>query len=268
MPAFGEALDPAEIAGLVAYLRTFCENFEEYPPGDLNFRRPLETGKAYPEQEVVLKPAYSRVAGSGGGSMEVSYENRLGARFQYEATLPFVFAQPHDAPGGIGDLELEAKQVLFFDGGTSQILSAGLGLTLPTGDREEGLGDGAVVLEPFLAYGKAWGRTFLQTRAAFEVSTNAARRGSEFAFEVALSRSLGPPRIAWVPAVEIVGSRNLSTGANEWASVIEISKALSPLGHVIGAIGVRVPITQSEEDYRVLAYLLWDFGDGPFWKGW
>ena len=268
MPAFGEALDSAEIAGLVAYLRTFCEDFEKYPPGDLNFRRPLVTGKAYPEQEVVLRPAYLRSGESGGASMEISYENRLGSRFQYEASLPFVFSQPGGGSSGIGDLELEGKQTLFFDGKTSQILSAGLGLRLPTGDREEGLGDDAVIVEPFLAFGKAWGRTFLQTRAAFGVSTNAERRDSQFAFEVALSRSLGPPRIAWVPALEFVGTRNLANGENEWASVIEVSKALSPLGHVIGALGVRLPLTESEESYRVLAYLLWDFGDGPFWNGW
>jgi hypothetical protein len=71
-----------------------------------------------------------------------------------------------------------------------------------------------------------------------------------------------------VPAVEFLGSRNLVTGENEWASVLEISKPLSALGHVIGALGVRLPLTESEERYRVEAYLLWDFGDGPFWKGW
>ena len=36
----------------------------------------------------------------------------------------------------------------------------------------------------------------------------------------------------------------------------------------IAALGVRLPITESEEKYRIEAYLLWDFGDGPFWKGW
>jgi mono/diheme cytochrome c family protein len=268
MPAYGEALDPAEIRGLVTYLRTFCENFEKYPPGDLNFRRPLDTGKAYPEQEIVVKPEYERLGGSGGAGMEVSYENRLGARFQYEATLPFVFSQPGAGSGGIGDLELEAKQVLAFSGRTMQILSAGIGLTLPTGDFEKGLGDGATVFEPFVAYGKAWGRTVLQTRLKGEISANAARRDSELVFQLALSQALGPPRIAWVPAVEFLGSRNLVTGENEWASVLEVSKPLSALGHVIGALGVRLPITESDEKYRIEAYLLWDFGDGPFWKGW
>ena len=266
MPAYGEALDPAEIRGLVVYLRTFCENFEKYPPGDLNFRRPLDTGKAYPEQEIVVQPEYGRFDDSGATGLEVSFENRLGPGFQYEVTIPFLLESPGST--GLGDLEVELKQVVGFSLAHTQILSAGLGVTLPTGDHDEGLGDGATVFEPFVAYGKAWGRTVLQARLKGEISANAARRDSELAFQLALSRALGPPRVAWVPAVEFLGSRNLVTGENQWASVLEVSKPLSALGHVIGALGVRLPITESDEKYRVEAYLLWDFGDGPFWKGW
>jgi mono/diheme cytochrome c family protein len=266
MPAYGEALDPEEIRGLVAYLRTFCENFEKYPPGDLNFRRPLDTGKAYPEQEIVVQPEYERFDDSDVTGLEASFESRIGPGFQYEVTIPFLLQSPGST--GLGDLEIELKQVVGFSLARMQILSAGLGVTLPTGDFEKGLGDGATVFEPFVAFGKAWGRTVLQTRLKGEISANAARRDSELAFQLALSKALGPPRIAWVPAVEFLGSRNLVTGENEWASVLEVSKPLSALGHVIGALGIRLPITESEEKYRIEAYLLWDFGDGPFWKGW
>jgi mono/diheme cytochrome c family protein len=266
MPAYGEALDPEEIRGLVAYLRTFCQNFEKYPPGDLNFRRPLDTGKAYPEQEIVLKPEYARFDEDGATGMEASYENRISRGFQYEVTVPFVLQSAGET--GLGDLEIELKQVVGFSLPRMEILSAGLGLTLPTGDLEKGLGDGATVFEPFVAFGKAWGPTILQTRLQGEISANAARRDSVLAFQLALSRALGPPRVAWTPAVEFLGSRNLATGENEWASVLEISKPLSALGHVIGALGVRLPITESQEKYRIEAYVLWDFGDGPFWNGW
>jgi mono/diheme cytochrome c family protein len=269
MPAFEEALDPAEIRGLVAYLRTFCENWEKYPPGDLNFRRPLNTGKAYPEQELVLRPDSANFPEGSVTGFEASYENRIGTGFQYEATLPFVLGSPGET--GVGDLEIEAKQVVGFSLEKLQIFSAGLGLTLPTGSRERGLGDGTTVVEPFLAFGKAWGedgRTILQARLAGEISTNASRRDSELTLQTALSQALGPPRVSWVPAVEFLGSRNLSTGENEWSSVLEVSKALSSLGHVIASFGVRLPITKSEERYRIEAYLLWDFGDGPFWIGW
>ncbi len=71
-----------------------------------------------------------------------------------------------------------------------------------------------------------------------------------------------------MPAVEFVGSRNLTTHEDDWAAVLEISKPLTRLGHLIGCVGVRLPLNESEEKYRILAYLLWDFGDGPFWKGW
>ncbi len=266
MPAFGEALDPSEIRELAAYLRRFCASWEKYPPGDLNFRRPLDTGKAYPEQEVVIQPEYGRFDGTGETGMAVSYENRIGPGFQYELTVPFVLQGAEHA--GLADVEVEAKQVLGFSLAKMEILSAGLGLTLPTGNRDLGLGDGTTVLEPFLAFGKAWGNTLLQTRFAAEISTNTDRRDSEVTLQVALSQALGPPRLAWVPAVEFLGSRNLSTGENEWSSVLEISKALTRLGHLVGAIGVRLPITKSPEKYRVEAYVLWDFGDGPFWKGW
>lgn len=266
MPAYGEALDPEEIRGLVVYLRTFCENFEKYPPGDLNFRRPLDTGKAYPEQEIVLQPEYVRFDGDGATGLEVSFENRIGPGFQYEVKLPFLLQSPGST--GLGDLEIELKQVVGFSLAKMQILSAGLGVTLPTGDTDEGLGVGTTVFEPFVAYGKAWGRTILQTRLKGEIPADSDRLDPELAFQLALSQALGPPRVAWVPAVEFLGSRNLSTGENEWSTVLEVSKPLSALGHVIGALGVRLPITESEEKYRIQAYLLWDFGDGPFWKGW
>jgi mono/diheme cytochrome c family protein len=269
MPAYGEALDPEEIRGLVAHLRTFCRGWERYPPGDLNFRRPLETGKAYPEQEVVLKPEFARGSGESASGIELTYENRLGRAFQYEVTLPVLFDSvetPSEA--GIGDIELEAKQVLSFSLERAQILSAGLGLLLPTGSRERGLGDGAMVFEPFVAYGQAWDRTFVQARAAFEISANTDRRDSELALQLALSRALGPPRVAWVPAIELLASVNLATGQDEWSTILEVSKALNPLGHVIAAAGLRLPLTEGREDYRVVAYLLWDFGDGPFWFGW
>ncbi len=266
MPAFGEALDPSEIRELVAYLRRFCTNWERYPPGDLNFRRPLDTGKAYPEQEAVVQPEYGRSGATGATTMDVSYENRIGPGFQYEVTVPFVLQSPDHT--GVGDVELEFKQVLGFSLAGAQILSAGLGLTLPTGNRELGLGDGATIFEPFLAFGKAWGNTILQTRLAAEISANTDRRDSEMTFQLALSQALGPQRIAWVPTVEFLGSRNLATGENAWSSVLEISKALTRLGHLVGAVGVRLPITKSPEKYRIEAYVLWDFGDGPFWNGW
>ncbi len=194
---------------------------------------------------MVLQPDYARFDGDGVTGLEVSFENRLGPGFQYELAIPFVLQSPGST--GIGDLEIELKQVLGFSLAKMQIFSAGLGVTLPTGDYDDGLGGGTTVFEPFVAFGKAWGRTILQTRLTGEIPVDSDRGDSELVFQLALSQALGPARIAWTLAVEFLGSRNLITGENEWASVIEVSRPHSALGHVIGALGERLPITESDE---------------------
>jgi hypothetical protein len=38
--------------------------------------------------------------------------------------------------------------------------------------------------------------------------------------------------------------------------------------HVAFAVGVEVPLTGIDYDYRLHSFLLWDMADGPFWRGW
>jgi mono/diheme cytochrome c family protein len=269
MPAFGEAFSDDEVGAIVAYLRTFCSEADRYPPGDLNFRRLLATGKAFPEAEVVLRAAHRPDATTRETELEVAYENRLGPRFQYELVLPLRTQAAHAVGGtGIGDVELEVKQVLHFDLARREILSAGLGLVLPTGSEAKSLGSGTVTLAPFLAYGKAWGPSIVQAKVEARLPTDTDKADREIEYAVAFSRALGPPPVAWTPAVELSGAWNTKTRTHEYAVWLELSKPLNKLAHVIASVGVQVPIRPREEKYRVEAYLLWDFGDGPFWLGW
>ena len=268
MPAFGEAFTDEEIAAVVAYLRTFCPRADAYPPGDLNFRRLLVTGKAFPEEELVISVAHRPHRSTRETELEASYEKRLGPRFQYEVTLPFR-AQASGSDGrGVADAELEAKQVLHFDLRRLEILSAGVGITLPTGSESKGLGTGTVVFSPFLAYGKGWGETLLQAKLEGRVPANGERADREIEYAVGVSRALGPRTIAWTPAIELSGAWNTRTRRLDYAAVIEASKPLNKLGHVIASLGVAVPIRPRDDRYRIQAYLLWDFADGPFWSGW
>ena len=50
--------------------------------------------------------------------------------------------------------------------------------------------------------------------------------------------------------------------------LVEAPVGLSRGGHVALALGVEVPVTGLDYDYRLHAFLLWDFADGPFWRGW
>lgn len=268
MPAFAESYSDAEIGDVVAYLRTFCANADAFPPGDLNFRRLLKTGKAFPEAEVVLGVSHRPKSGTRETELELAYENRIGPRFQYELVLP-VRAQASPGDGrGVGDVELGAKQVLHFDAARLHILAAGIGLTLPTGSSAKGLGSDTVFLSPFVAHGKGWGRTFLQTRVEVDIPTDTGKADTALTYAVGLSRALGPPRTAWTPALELTGTYNPRTRRSEYSVWVETSKPLNRLGHVIGSVGAEFPIRPSEDSWRITAYVLWDFGDGPIWVGW
>ncbi len=269
MPAYGEAYTDEEISTVVAFLRTFCRDADRYPPGDLNFRRLLKTGKAFPEAEFVLRASHRPQRAGRETEIEAIYENRIGPRFQYELVLPFRPQASAQVGGtGVGDVELEAKYVLHFDPRRSQILSGGLGVALPIGSEEKGLGSGTTVFAPFLRYGKGWGRSFLQSKLELKLPAEGEKADRELEYAVGFSRALGSPRSAWTPAVELTGAYNTREKANEYAVWLEVSKPLNALGHVIGAVGVQLPIRPRAESHRIEAYLLWDFGDGPFWIGW
>ncbi|HUG53787.1 MAG TPA: cytochrome c [Vicinamibacteria bacterium] len=268
MPAFEEALSAEEISAVVGYIRTFCPTADAYPPGDLNFRRLLKTGKAFPEAEWVVRTSDAFGAGRREAEIEVIYENRIGPRFQYEIEVPVRYAAPPGEGRGLGDVVLSGKQVLHFDLPRKQILSGGLELKLPVGSESKGLGSGVWAFSPFVAFGKAWGRTLFQTRVGIDLPTDTARADRVATYGLGLSRALGPARSAWTPAVEWVGEVDTRSGRRTDALWLEMSKPLNRLGHVIGAAGVQIPLRPRSDPTRLELYVLWDFGDGPLWVGW
>ncbi|HSD28014.1 MAG TPA: transporter, partial [Vicinamibacteria bacterium] len=260
-----------EIRAVVAYMRTFCADADRYPPGDLNFRRLLATGKAFPEKEWVLRVSHQPPNETRESEIELVYENRLGPRFQYEVEVPLRLQARAPGEGtGLGDLTVSGKYVQHFDLSSWTILSAGLDVRLPTGSEEQGLGTGTVRLDPFLAFGKAWlrGRSILQGRLGAELPTDDDKADPAAAYAIAFAQALGPPRVAWTPALELVGTVNFVTGRHDYAVWLETSKALNKLGHVVASAGVQIPIRPKDGATRLELYVLWDFGDGPFWVGW
>ena len=270
MPAFGEAFAEPEIDAVVAYLRAFCATADRYPPGDLNFRRLLATGKAFPEAEVVIQSKV--VPKEGETELEFVYENRLGPRFQYEIELPLRPAATNEGYGaGAGDLVASGKYVLSFDRARGRILSAGIEASLPTGSERKRLGAGTPVFTPFLAYGQALGSAAIQVRLGQDLPKDSNRAARAFTY--ALGASLPPigfSRTGYVPSVELVGAYNHGSGNHSQTLVLGLSKALNRLGHVIASAGWGIPLRPSgaprPKEFR--AYLVWDFGDGPFWTGW
>jgi len=278
MPAFGDALSRDEIDRILEYVETLYED-KSWPRGEFNLPLALGTEKAYPEDEVVLK---TRVGTEEAGSVMNSliYEKRFGSRTQIEVVVPFGWQEVTDESGtvgdwsgGMGDLALAVKRVLFHDLGMGTITSFTLEAILPTGDESESFGNGYTVFEPFLTFAQFLPfDAFLQAQAGVELPTDTDEGENEGLFRFALGRTFttgGEWGRAFSPMVEFLGKKELDGGPAVWDIMPELHFTLNQRQHVMANIGVRFPLTETEgREPQIQALLIWDWFDGGLFEGW
>jgi mono/diheme cytochrome c family protein len=272
MPAFGDLLSDAEMQSIVGHVRTFCTS-SHWPRGELNFPRALFTEKAFPENEAVWTVTVASHDTRSIGH-EFLYEQRIGARSQFEVVVPIEFQQAEGQPWrrGLGDLAVAFKRVLYHDLGSGTIVSAAGEVIFPTGKEHVGLGNGLTVFEPFVAVGQALpADAFFQVQAGVELPAD-GDAASEAFWRVTGGKSFFESRFgrSWSPMVEVLGARELEdVAATTWDVVPQLQVTLSRRQHVMISGGVRIPINRrNERDVQVVAYLLWDWFDGGFFSGW
>jgi mono/diheme cytochrome c family protein len=272
MPAFGGALDDDEIRRVVGFIRGLCGD-RRWPAGDLNFPRPLVTEKAFPENEALLAVSAGRAGGTAVGT-SVIYEQRIGARSQWEVVLPVSLQQAGEGgrwSRGLGDAAAAVKHVLFHDAARGTIVSLGGEVVLPTGRRSTGAGKGTVIFEPFVSAGQAVGRDgFLQGQAGVELPVDRAKAVREAFLRVAVGQTFFEGRFnrEWSPMVELAGAKP-SGAAMTWDLVPQLQLSLSRRHHILLNAGVQVPIAQRAGRGKTFrTYLLWDWFDGGFFSGW
>ena len=235
MPAYGDAGRPEQIRMVVRYVRSLCRE-RGWPPGELNFPRAFLVEKAYPENELVVT--------AEGSGQEFIYERRVGRRLQFEAALSTVFdGRDRSFDHATGAI----KYNVWHDLEGRAIASIGLEASPALGRNYR------LELEPFLTAG--W------QRPDFIVQGEALAGGS-------LRLGVGRDMDRFVPMVEAGwdwarGSPGILTvHPQAWIR-------LSRLGHVAGSVGAGVPVNGPERGQVTLtAFLLWDFGDAPLFKGW
>src|SRR5437016_3307323 len=122
MPSYSEALTLDQIHKVTNYLRTLCDE-HSWPLGELNLPRTFFTEKAFPEDEAVLTTVVN-AKGSGAVASELTYERRFGVRNQLEFSAPIGFLERQNGGwvGGIGDLLVGYKRVLFHSISSGSIL--------------------------------------------------------------------------------------------------------------------------------------------------
>jgi hypothetical protein len=269
MPAFGDVLAEPQIKAVLDYIRTFCHD-PRWPRGELNFRRLLVTGKAFPEDEALLTEEFTKDRnGKRDWVTELSVERRVGVRSQVEVSVPFAV---HDVSngattGGVGDITVAVTHVLYADLPSLTIAAAELDLLLPTGDRHRGLGDGTVSFQPSLLAGTDIHNFVFQGQIEGEAAVDETRADRVVNYRLAASYPFSPLKLAWVPAVEVEVLQNVTTRRHNLFITPEVYKGLTKRGHVAVAFGAQFPVAGDADpfDYRILAFLLWEYNDGGLW---
>jgi hypothetical protein len=258
-----------ELARAIGHVRTFCTD-RRWPRGELNLPRPLVTAKAFPEDEAVVTAA----ADSGSVVTKFIYERRFGPLNQVEIIVPLSSADSETGgrSTGVGDIALEYKRTLAHSLARGNVVSATAEFVLPTGSESKGLGGGTAVFEPFVTFGQLLPRDwFLQAQAGFGIPLEDGHDDEVF-WRVAAGWSFDPRKFGrvWSPMLELLAARPLVGGAKiEWDVVPGVQVTLNARQHVRLAGGVRLPVTDADTRRRsAIVYLLWDWYEGGFFRGW
>jgi mono/diheme cytochrome c family protein len=283
MPAFGSALSREQLEVVVDHVKGYCgDSPRRWPPGEFNLPKALNTGKAFPEDEVawsISATVEEPVAIEG----KFVVAKRVGARHQLEAVIPGGAQQleyrtvdgdtAYRWGGGAGDIAVAWKSVLWHCLRAGTIGSVALDVFLPTGDERDGFGKGIFAFEPALALGQIIPRVgFIQLHGGAELSTDTDVADHSFFWRAAVGRTFrkGGFGRAWSPMVEVLGSTGLGEDAPvDWDIVPQLQLALSRRQHVRLGAGVRLPLNDfAERQLAIQAYVVWDWYDGGFAEGW
>jgi cbb3-type cytochrome c oxidase subunit III len=269
MAPWGGAFTEAELSLAIAHIRTFCTD-QRWPRGELNLPRPLVTAKAFPEDEAVVSTSTQ----SNNVVTKIHYERRFGPLNQVEVIVP-ISSMDLEGGGrstGLGDVAFEYKRTIAHSLSRGNIFSLTGELVTPTGSSSRGLGEGYAVFEPFATFGQMLrGGSFVQAQAGFALPLENGHDDEVF-WRAAVGTTIEQSRFGrmWSPMLEVLAARPLVSDAKiDWDIVPEMQVTLNARQHVRLAGGVRLPVTDaSERSKTVIVYLLWDWYEGGFLKGW
>ncbi|MFO7769339.1 MAG: transporter [bacterium] len=280
MPAFEGVLTVEQLQLAVDHIRTLCQN-DDWPRGDLNLPRALVTEKAFPEDEAVftaITPSEEITSVTG----EFVYEQRFGARNQFELVIPFGWREMAVTGGApdetnwasaMGDIAVGVKRAMYHNFGSGTIFSLTGEIILPTGDEEEGFGKGTAVFEPFFSFGQILpAGFFMHSQGGVELPFDETKSAQEGFLRFVLGRTftVGQWGRTFAPMVELLGGQELEGGAEpSWDIAPQLFFTLNRRQHILMNIGVRTPMDDAfGPDTQVMAYILLDWFDGSFWEGW
>jgi len=215
----------------------------------LNFPRALLTGKAFPEQEMIVGGRFGRNGRNVSEYFGV-LEYRVNGRTNIEIKSRALSINPNIGPteSGPGDRVLSVKRVVAFSPLYRALASAGMELTLPTGNDRRGLGSGGFVFEPNLRAGVDWKQFIVQVAGALAVPDGSSNSNSQAKLDVAIGRYFSPDlRLQITPMIELNTTTRLSGPSyGETKSAILPQVRVKWLVWALG-VGVQAPITDARD---------------------
>jgi hypothetical protein len=272
MPSFRGLLSSDEIDDVIAYIRTLCTQ-TGWPRGALNLPLALVTEKAFPENELVVT-AQANASGAPGVNLHAIHEETFGKKDQLELDVPWDNQDNNHAWNHhIGDITVGWKHVVFSDLRTGSILSLQGGILPPSGSQKLG-GSGTTVFEPFAAFDQLFPtNTWVQFQMGADLPRHPDITPKSLFWYTALGQTLAADhRLGrqWSPMIEFLATRDLEDNAQtDWDILPGMQVTLSQRQHIRAGFGYREPVTDTAGRTPQLDfYLLWDWADGAFWKGW
>jgi hypothetical protein len=234
-------------------------------PG-IGFFYPLVTRRPVIERELELSVTHEKGEGGRVTETAAAIEWPILPRWQVELKIPLIFLQPRDAAamGGLGDLEIETKALVFDSIDPPALVAVGVEGRLPTGSERRGLG-GEAALEPFVAAGVALGAFDLLAHVAYEWNLNAHVSG-EREQELTASAALGwRVHRKFTPLLELTTVTQTRGDDDEHLrgrTQVYLTPGFNvrPLPGTTLRVGIELPVTSARSfDYALRVGLVWEF---------
>lgn len=227
---------------------------------------PLRTRRPVIERELELRVEHEKARDGRTTSVAAAVELPILPRWQIELEVPVIFLDPRDAPsmGGVGDITVESKVLVWSSLERLAALAVGVEGRLPSGSERRGLG-GEAAIEPFVTFGIALGDFDVLASAAYELNLNAHVDGPN---EQELGASAA---VAWrvyrlfAPLVEVATVTRTRGGdedglRNRTQVYIIPGFNARPWPGMTLRVGLELPLTDRRtHDYAILGGLVKEF---------
>jgi hypothetical protein len=233
---------------------------------NVSFFYPLRTRRPVIEREIEFRVEHAK--GRDGRTTEAAsaIELPILPRWQVELEVPLVFNDPREATaqGGVGDLRIENKVMVWQSLDWLSQVAVGMEARLPTGSERRGLG-GEATVEPFVTGGIALGDFDLLASVAYEFNVNARVPGPNEQELTASAAAAWRVTRAFAPLVELVTVTRTRAAPDDplrdrtRVSIVPGFNARLLPGTTL-RLGIELPVTRARSaDYTLLGGFVVEF---------